>query len=143
MGIGIVVGAIAFALLRPLLNPHSVPHYTDQQAADAKADICSTYAKVRQAVLLNTDRILGDDPIAIFAVAANARIALFDGGTYLSTKLTEEPATAPELAAAVRSLIDAYQRLTVDYLAEVPEPDAHASLTAVDGASAKVAEMCQ
>lgn len=138
---GIVLGVAGFALARPLLDRK--PSYTDQQVSDAKANICGAFDKVRQGVLLNTARSLGEDPIAIFTVAANARIALFDGGTYLSTKLAEEPATAPELAEAVRSLIDSYQQLTVDYLAEVPDLDAQASLQGVDAASAKVSELCQ
>lgn len=132
---------VGLALLRPLFDRD--PSYTDQQTADAKAKICGTYAKVHQAVVLNTGRSLGEDSIAIFTVAANARIALFDGGTYLLTKLTEEPATAPDLAAALRSLIDTYQQLTIDYLAEVPDLDAQASLQAVDAASVKMAELCQ
>lgn len=139
----VLVGVAVGALLRPLLDSKPAPQYDDEQVAEAKANICAAYHQVHRGVLVNTARNIGDDPASIFAVAANARIALFDGGEYLSTKLSQEPATPADLTDAIRTLVGAYQQLTIDYLAEVPEPQAQASLGSVDTASATVFQMCQ
>lgn len=53
------------------------------------------------------------------------------------------PASAGSLASALRTLVDAYRQLAIDYPAEVPELDAQASLRAVAAANAKVFEICQ
>jgi hypothetical protein len=142
VSVGITVGVIAFVLLRMVLDRDSAPKYNDEQVAQAKTKICTEYQKVRQGVVLNTGRNIGEDPAAVFATAANARMALFDGSAFMLTKLAEEPATPAELAAAVRSVADVSQQLTIDYLAELPDLDTQASLTAVDTASAKVFEIC-
>ncbi|HET9876646.1 MAG TPA: hypothetical protein VFQ37_12920 [Mycobacterium sp.] len=143
VGVGLIVAVAAGALLRPALDGKSAPHYSDEQVAEAKANVCAAYHKVHQGVLVNTGRTIGDDPASIFAVAANARLALFDGGEYLSTKLSQEPAAPSDLSDAVRALVGAYQQLTIDYLAEVPEAEAQASLGSVDTASDTVFQMCQ
>ena len=50
---------------------------------------------------LQTHADLGPEPVALAAVAGNARLALFGGGQYLLNSL--DSATPPELADAVRS----------------------------------------
>lgn len=131
------------AVFGPLLHRDRAPTYSREQIADAKVTVCAAYTKVRQGVLLNTGRNIGDDPASLYAVAANARMALFDGGEYLLGKLHETPATAADLAAAARSLVDAYQQLAIDYLAEVPDEEEQSSTDAVDAATAKIADLCQ
>jgi len=85
----------------------------NQHVGDTKAAVCAVYEKVRRAVSVNTGRSVGDDPTAILAVASNARIALYNGGDYLSKKLLAEPATPPDLAKAVRTLVNAYQEMAI------------------------------
>lgn len=143
VAVGLVAGLLGGALLRPLFDRHGGPGYSDEQATDAKNTICAAYSKVHQAVVLNTGRSIGEDAPSIFAVAANARMALFDGGEYLLAKLNDEPATPADLTAAVRSLAEAYQELAIGYLAEVAESESQAGLAAVDQASEKVFQMCQ
>lgn len=151
---GAVAGGVAGALIgsgsssapepTPAAAPETpAPTYADQEVIDAKANVCAAYGKVHQAVLINTGRNGEEDPAMIFAIAANARMALFDGGSYLLAKLDQAPAAPADLATAVRSLAGAYQQLSIDYLAEVPEEEQQASLQAVDATNAPVFEMCR
>lgn len=121
----------------------AAPRYTDQQMADAKAKVCSTYEQVRKAVVANTSRNGGDDPTATLAVAANARTALYDGGDYLSKTLAQEPATPPELAKAIQILVNSYQQLAIDYMAEVPDSEQQSSRDAVSNAGTTVYGLCK
>jgi hypothetical protein len=144
----VVIGGVAIgAWFRPLPDNKSLPAppraYTDQEVADAKTTVCAAYTKVHQAVLVNTGRSGGSDPTAQLAVAANARMALYDGGEYLLTKLTEEPATPPDLAKATRELVSAYHQLAIDYMAEAPDPEKESSGNAVSKAGAAVYQMCK
>jgi hypothetical protein len=142
----VLVGGVAIVgWFRPLPanKPPAVPTYTEQQAAEAKAKVCGAYQKVRNAVSVNTGRGAGDDPTSIFAVAANARIALYDGGDYLSKKLAEEPATPPDLTNAVRALVSAFQQMAIDYLANAPDPEQASSRDTVERANATVYGICK
>lgn len=156
VGAGVVIGGVAggatAALLSsgstveapPVAEPEPVaPRYSEQQVVEAKAKLCAAYGTVRQAVLVTTGRNGEEDPAMIFAIAANARMALFDGGAHLLAKLDETPAAATELSTAVRALAGAYQQLAIDYLAEVPEEEQQNALRAVDDTNAPVFEMCQ
>jgi hypothetical protein len=105
--------------------------------------VCATYEKVHQAVLTNTGRSGGTDPIALLGVAANARLALYDGGQYLLKALAERPATPPELATAVRQLVDSYQQLAVNYMAEVSQSEIDSSLHAGDQPNATIYDICK
>jgi hypothetical protein len=93
-------------------------------------------------VSVNTGRSGGDDPTAILAVASNARIALYNGGDSLSKKLLAEPATPPDLAKAVRTLVNAYQEMAIDYLVNAPDPEQESSRDAVEKANAAVYGTC-
>jgi len=144
------VAAIGLAIagwLRPLpadrVGGPPPPAYTEQQVADAKTQVCAAYNEVHQAVLTNTGRNMGDDPTAHLAVAANARIALFDGGQFLSAKLIEEPATPPELANSIRALIRAYEQLAIDYLANVPDAELKPSEDNLTKTGTTVYDMCK
>ncbi|PJE21238.1 MAG: hypothetical protein CK431_22815 [Mycobacterium sp.] len=111
--------------------------------ADAKAKVCAAYAKVHHAVLANTGRSGENDPTTLLALAANARIALFDGGEYLLKVLAREPATASELAVATQALADSYQQLALDYLAEATDADIAKSRQTIETTGSKVREICQ
>ncbi|MEB3981672.1 hypothetical protein OQ968_10385 [Mycobacterium sp. 663a-19] len=124
-------------------KPPTAPRYTDQQIADAKAKVCSTYEQVRKAVVANTSRNGGDDPTATLAVAANARTALYDGGEYLSKTLAQQPATPHELVKAIQTLVDSYQQLAIGYMAEVPDSDLQSSRDAVTNAGTAVYGLCK
>lgn len=139
----VVAGVTVGALLRPVADSLFATKYSGQQINDAKTNICAAYGRVHQAVLVTTGKDGGEDVALRSAIAANARMALYDGGEYLLTKLDGEPAAAPDLADAVRTLAGAYQQLALDYLAEVPDAESQASLHALDNANGTVFQMCQ
>lgn len=136
---GVLIGAV----LRPTFDHIAAHKHTAEEAGEAKTKVCAAYHLVHQAVLVNTGKEGAADFGAVLAVAANARMALFDGGQFLLTKLDEQPATAADFADAVRSLVGAYQQLAIAYLAEVPDAESQAALESVDAASAKVYDSCQ
>jgi hypothetical protein len=93
-------------------------------------------------VLANTGRSGGTDPALLLGVAANARLALYDGGQYLIKTLAQQPATPPDLSAAVRALVDAYQELAVAYMAEANDAEIQSSFQTLESAGSKVSGMC-
>lgn len=145
----VAIGAIAVgAWLRPLPDSKShsaspVQKYTDQQVAEAKQTVCAAYEKVHHAVIVNTGRAGGNDPTSVLGLAANARIALYDGGGYLLTTLAKEPATPADLAEATRALADSYQQLAIDYMAEAPQSEIQSALHTADGPNATVYKLCK
>jgi hypothetical protein len=142
--IALAVGVAAWFRSTPHNNqPPPKPAYTDQQIADGKQTVCAAYEKVRQAVSVNTGRSGGDDPTAVIAVAANARIALYDGGDYLLKKLDQTPASPDDLTKAVRDLVSAYQQMAIDYLANAPDTEQQSSRDAVEKANAAVYGICK
>ena len=143
LALGVAVGSWFRPLPDNKPSPAPAPSFTDQQVADAKAKVCATYEKVHQAVLVNTGRSGGSDPIALLGVAANARIALYAGGLYLTKALDGQPATPPDLAAAVRQLVDSYQLLAINYLAEAPQSEIDSSLHAGDQPNATIYGICK
>jgi hypothetical protein len=121
------------------------PSYTDQKVADAKTKACAAYKKVHHALELSSARNGGNDPTAILGVATSGRQVLDAGSRYLITKLSEEPATAPELAAAIRNLANAYQELAVSYLDGLTNSDAELqpTLQAADDSTSKIEQLCK
>lgn len=118
------------------------PTYTAQQAADAKAKVCGAHEKVHRAVGLTSGRS-SDDPTLHLAIATSGRQALDVGGNYLLTILAQEPATPPDLAAAVRKLANTFQELTVDYLAEVSDSELNPLLHASDQITLTIESLCK
>lgn len=140
----VTLGVAIVGWFRPV--PPAAPEpqpYSAEQIAKAKAKVCSTYEQVRKAVVTNTSRSAGEDPTATLAVAANARAALYNGGDYLSKALVQEPAAPPELIKAVRTLVDSYQKLALDYLSDAPESEQQSSRDAVSSAGTRVYSLCQ
>jgi hypothetical protein len=116
--------------------------YTDQQVAEAKAKVCAAHEKVHRAVGLTSGRS-SDDPTARLAIATSGRQALEVGGSYLLTKLAEEPATPPELVTAVRKLAKTFQELTIGYLAEVGDAELDPLLRTSDQATLTIESLCK
>jgi hypothetical protein len=67
------------------------------------------------------------------------------GSRYVISKLSEEQATSPELAAAIRSLANAYQELAISYLDGLTNSDAELQpvLQAADDASSAIERLCK
>lgn len=112
----VLVVVVALAVAAWFLFAHKTSHYTDQQTAQAKTNVCKAYSAVRQGIVINTHLGL-DDPSGRLAVASNARLALLGGGLYLRDRLATEPATPADLAKAANSMADTVEQLGVNYLA--------------------------
>ena len=124
----------------------NAPNYTDAQRADAKQKICTTMDVVRKGVSLNTNlQPPGgpEDVTGTLAVAANARISLYNGGQYLVARL--DPATPPELADAVKK----FANLLMDIGAAATsgtqnsEPEQAARLKDADATNGIITELCK
>lgn len=143
-----LAGVAIVGWLRPLPDhtPANAPPkstHTDQQTADAKAHVCAAYRNVHQAVRVNFARDRGTDPTAQLASAVNARQALLAGSQYLQTTLAQEPATPPDLAKVIQTLANTFQKLTVDYLAEVSESEVDSLQRASDQTTATIEGICK
>jgi hypothetical protein len=116
---------------------------TDGEIAAAKARACAAYSTVHAAVALQTHVNAGTDPAAVQATAANARLALAAGGTYLLGRL--DPATPAPLAAAIRSFADNLQDIAINTLAGVTNEDPAQSSRLREGEenSVHINDMCR
>jgi len=145
----IAVVALALAgwtLFRSMDSRPSHPSYSDSERADAKVKICSAMDVVRRGVSLNTNLQPAGGPNDItgsLAVAANARLALFNGGQYLVARL--DPATPTDLSESVRkfanTLMDIGAAATAG--AQNSEPAQAARLKDADSANGTIVELCK
>jgi hypothetical protein len=136
------LGIAVFALLRG----DRAPDYTDAQRTDARAEICAAFATVRTGVATNTNVTPpggADDAAGALAVAANARVALFDGGQYLLARL--DPAAPAELATSVRDFGRQLMDIGAAATAGVPndDPAQAGRLRAAEAASTAIDGMCR
>ena len=103
--LALVVALVAIGLaVWALLKSPSQSVFTGASTDDPKGSICEAFDVVRKGVQINTNLNPPggpDDVTGTMAAAANARVALFDGGQYLLARL--QPGTPPELADAVRT----------------------------------------
>jgi hypothetical protein len=100
---------------------------------------------VRQGVSRNTNlQVPGGeaDVAGTLAVAANARISLYDGGQYLLARLA--PATPPELADAVRGFANGLMDIGAAATAGTPntEPEQAKWLADADAANTTIGQLC-
>jgi hypothetical protein len=123
----------------------SAPTYTEQQTADAKADVCNAFRTVRQAISVNSNRTspTEGDFGATWAIAANSRLALDAGAGYLLDRLADEPATSASLAAELRSLAMMFRQAAVVFLAEEPDSTEEELKKEIEGQVSKVDGLCK
>jgi hypothetical protein len=138
----VALGVALFALLRPT---GGAPEYTQAQRDSARSTVCAAFATVRTGVATNTNLTPpggADDVTGALAVAANARVALFDGGQYLLARL--DPATPDDLAADVRRFAGLLMDIGAAATAGVPnsDPAQSARLTDAQTASGAVSGRC-
>jgi hypothetical protein len=103
----------------PHKSATSTPTYTDQQTKDAKKHICETFMVVDRAVVRNS-RLKNPDnggPIGALSVATAARLAFYSGGSFLRDRVTQEPATPPDLAKSVNAMASNLEELAIGYMA--------------------------
>jgi hypothetical protein len=149
LAVALVVALAAAALSGWLLfrvMREGTPNYSATQRNDAKAKICAATAVVRKGVSLNTNlQPPGGqaDVTGSLAVAANARISLYDGGQYLLERL--DPATPPDLTDTVKKFANLLMDIGANATAgsQNSEPEQAARLKEADAANAKLAELCK
>jgi len=80
--------------------------------------------------------------VAVNAVAANARLAMFAGGSYLLARL--DPATPEPLAGALRAFANVLQDIAMNSLAGIgnEDPAQAARLREAESLSVRAAELC-
>jgi hypothetical protein len=122
------------------------PNYSGAQRTDAKQKICAATDVVRKGVSLNTNLQPPGGPEDItgtLAVAANARLALYDGGQYLIERL--DPATPPDLADAVKKFGNILMDIGAGATAgqQNSEPEQTARLKDADAANATIIQLCK
>lgn len=148
--LAIAIAAAGVAIWAVLRTPNEstqvdpqLPAVTAQESADAKASTCDAFETVRTAVSIQTNMNLGADPVAREAVAANARLATFGGGSYLLSRLS--PAIPPELSNEVRAFANNLQDIGMRQLVGLPntDPGLAGPLADAQASSAKIAELCK
>ncbi|WP_292981075.1 hypothetical protein [Mycobacterium sp.] len=112
--IAVVAAAVAIAAW---LHPGSSQSYSGEQISRAKANVCAAWAPVHKSVWVGTPNPLPGDPVAQLSVAANVRLAMLGGGSYLRETLAAEPATPADLAKAVTTVANTLQKMGINYLA--------------------------
>lgn len=121
------------------------PGYTDAEHADAKRIACAAFAAVRKGISDNTNLPSPggpEDVVGSLAVAANARISLFEGGQYLRART---PAATPtELAATIETFSETLMDIGAAATAGIPSTDPGQStrLRGADTLSAEIAALC-
>jgi hypothetical protein len=115
--IGLAIGSWFRPLPSTTVSAPPAPIYTDQQVASAKANVCAALGKIDHGIdLADSESASSSDPTAKVAAVALTRQALDFGSQYLFAKVTEESATPPALASAVRQQAKAFRELLVGYI---------------------------
>lgn len=140
----VALGVAGWALFK--LMSDDEPDYTVQDRLQARESICAAAELVRGGVSLNTNlQPPGgpEDVTGALAVAANARVALYDGGQYLLARL--DPATPPELADEVRKFANGLMDIGAAATNGVQndDPQQATRLRDADAANTKIQELCK
>lgn len=122
--------------------PAVVEPASAEEVAAAKTAACNAFQVVTSAVSMQTHADGGGDPATTLGIAANARLAMLGGGTYLEDRTG--PATPPELAEAITVFADGLQDVAMHALVEVPmdDPAQATRLRDADAAAVRVNELC-
>lgn len=146
--ISLVVAVIALGVAGWTLyqSEYAKADYNSDQIADAKARACDAVDVVRRGVSLNTNLVPAGGPGDVTgaqAVAANARVSLFDGGQYLMARL--DPATPQSVAEKVREFADNLVDIGANATAGITNDDASQAerLKAADTANAALTQLCK
>lgn len=147
-GVSLVIAVAALAVAGWTLYKlsRSDTEYDASQIADAKTKICQAADVVRKGVSLNTNlRPAGgpEDVTGAQAVAANARISLYDGGQYLLDRL--DPAAPVVLTEKVRQFANNLMDIGAHATAGVPNDDSAQAkrLTDADAENKAITELCK
>ncbi len=137
------VGLGVWALVKPAPTETV---FTGTASDDPKGAICDAFNVVRNGVQINTNLQPPGGPEDVtgsMAVAANARVALYDGGQYLLARL--QPNTPQDLADAVRKFANNLMDIGARSTTGIPnsEPSQAARLKEADSANAEITNLCK
>jgi hypothetical protein len=122
--LAIALVAVAAAIAAWLLPPPQ--YFSGQESAQAKTKVCTTYATVIRTVTMGMPNPRPDDPVSQEVVAANVRLAMIGGSSFLRETLAAEPATPADLANAAKAVAGTLDQLGFAFLsradATVKEP---------------------
>jgi hypothetical protein len=129
--------------MSPSVSSNAAPQFTDQQVADAKGRACDAFNTVSQALAVQTGVDLGKDQVAMFAKAANARVAMTGGSQYLLARL--DPATPAPIAAAIRRYADLLQDIAMHSMAGITgdDPAQAAEKGDIDATGPQIVDLCK
>ena len=138
----VAAAGAGWALFRPApANKSQVS--AEAPTGDAKANACSAFKTVSTAVTLQTHGDAGPEPAGVLAVAANARLAMAGGASYLLAKTG--PGTPTDLSDAIHSFADGLQDIAMNALAGVgnDDPAQAARLRDAEAVNNRIAELCK
>lgn len=141
----VAAGLAVWALMKGPSNEEGQV-FTGTTTDDPKGSICEAFNVIRNGVQINTNLAApggAEDVTGSMAVAANARLALYDGGQYLLARL--QPGTPPELADAVRKFANNLMDIGARSTSGIPnsDPGQAARLKEADEANTKITELCK
>lgn len=92
---------------------------------------------------MQTNTNLGGDPVAVQAVAANARLATLGGGQFLLSRLGSD--VSSELAGAVQSFANDLEDIGMSQLAgeRVEDPAQTKRMDDAQSAATRIIELCR
>ncbi|CAN3130981.1 hypothetical protein ACNUDN_23915 [Mycobacterium sp. smrl_JER01] len=140
----VAVAALGVAIWALVSSPSGeTSSATADQSTDPKTRVCSAFQLVRGAVSLQTNANLGDDPVAVQAVAANARLATLGGGQFLLSRLDGD--VPSELADTVRTFANNLEYIGMSQLAGTSgdDPTQTNRMNEAQAASTKITELCE
>lgn len=111
--------AVILAVIGWFRPPSGPGSFNSEQTQEAKKNICTAANTVGNAVGINTN-LANPGPeseVGGLAVAANARLALSGGGSYLHDRLAKELAAPADLRKAVTDYANTLEELSVNYMA--------------------------
>ena len=140
----VAAGLAVWALLSKPSTEGQV--FTGTASDDPKGSICETFNVIRNGVQINTNLQPPGGPEDVtgsMAVAANARLALYDGGQYLLARL--QPDTPSELADAIRKFANNLMDIGARSTSGIPnsDPGQAARLKEADEANKSITDLCK
>jgi hypothetical protein len=143
----LAVGAAGWAVFKPSPSPGATDTVASD-SADPKGEACSAFKIVSTAVSRYTNVRIPDDlgvakPGTQEAIAANARLAMTGGSTYLLRNLP--PNSPSELADNVRSFAGTLDTIGMKLLTGLPNdnPEMVTLLQSAETSNKKIAELCR
>jgi hypothetical protein len=140
VALAIAVIAVAVAIAAWIVPGRN--HFSGQDADQAKTKVCSAFTTVNSALAKGTPDPRPGDPVSATAVAANVRLAMIGGSSYLSRTVAAEPAAPADLTKAVNSLTNTLDKLGFAYLLMADKSIKDSLLQTLGSQTTKISQIC-